>query len=267
MIALHQIAAALYLAAGIGALLGVALPAPRMARGATWGLALGGLVHAAGFATLHRIRPTPALTELQLVISLMAWMAVLIVLYLKWRFRLPGFIAVVGPVAFLAAFGGALRLTAGSPATALDATLAGGSMPHAHVLLASAGFAFLGIANVAGLFFLVEYRRLKSKHPLAFGLRLPSLEILDRVNVVSLSLGFPLLSLGVLTGMLWLQTTSGQLWMGSNHETWSAIAWTIYAGLVAARFAGRQGARQAAASAVAGFAFLLFAVVGVGIIE
>jgi ABC-type uncharacterized transport system permease subunit len=267
LIALHQIAAALYLAAGIGALLGVALPSRRMARGATWGIGLGAMVHAAGFATLHRIEPTPSLTDILLAISLMAWMAVLIVLYLSWRFRLPGFVAAVGPVAFLAAFGGALRLSTGMPSATLEAALGGGSMPHAHVLLASAGFAFLGIANVAGLFFLVEHRRLKTKHPLAFGLRLPSLEILDRVNVVSLSLGFPLLSLGVLTGMLWLQTTSGELWLGSTHETWSAIAWAIYAGLALARFAGRQGARQAAASAVAGFAFLLFAIVGVGVFE
>jgi hypothetical protein len=45
------------------------------------------------------------------------------------------------------------------------------------------------------------------------------------------------------------------------------IAWLIYLGLVALRFAGRQGARQAAASAVAGFAFLVVAVVGVGLVS
>jgi hypothetical protein len=44
-----------------------------------------------------------------------------------------------------------------------------------------------------------------------------------------------------------------------------AFAWAIYLGLVALRFGGRQGARQAAASALAGFAFLLFAVVGAGV--
>ena len=37
----------------------------------------------------------------------------------------------------------------------------------------------------------------------------------------------------------------------------------IYAGLVVSRFFGRQVGRPAAASAVGGFAFLLFAVVGV----
>ena len=44
------------------------------------------------------------------------------------------------------------------------------------------------------------------------------------------------------------------------------LAWVLYAGLVASRFLGGQGARQAAASAVAGFAFLLFAVVGIGLL-
>ena len=45
------------------------------------------------------------------------------------------------------------------------------------------------------------------------------------------------------------------------------IAWMIYLGLVSLRFIGHQGARQAAASAVAGFAFLVFAVVGVGLVS
>jgi hypothetical protein len=45
------------------------------------------------------------------------------------------------------------------------------------------------------------------------------------------------------------------------------VAWMIYLGLVSLRFIGHQGARQAAASAVAGFAFLVFAVVGVGLVS
>jgi ABC-type transport system involved in cytochrome c biogenesis permease subunit len=59
----------------------------------------------------------------------------------------------------------------------------------------------------------------------------------------------------------------GRYFGGSLHETWMVIAWTIYLGLVALRFAGRQGARQAAASAVAGFAFLIFAVLGAGVVS
>jgi ABC-type transport system involved in cytochrome c biogenesis permease subunit len=95
---------------------------------------------------------------------------------------------------------------------------------------------------------------------------LPSLEALDRVNALALAAGFPLLTLGLMTGMLWLRSAQGVLWLGTSHEVWTVIAWAIYAGLATARFVGHQGARQAAASAVAGFGFLLFAVVGIGVL-
>jgi ABC-type transport system involved in cytochrome c biogenesis permease subunit len=135
------------------------------------------------------------------------------------------------------------------------------------VLLASAGFAALGVAALAGFFFLLEHRSLKRRRGSRRRLPLPSLEALDRVNRVALVLGFPLLSLGVLTGSLWLHARSGSYWSGNLHESWTLIAWFIYLALVVLRFPAHQGAREAAASAVAGFAFLLVAVVGVGLVS
>src|SRR5262249_7568277 len=78
-----------------------------------------------------------------------------------------------------------------------------------------------------------------------------------------LALGFPLLTLGVATGMLWVASERGTVWTGTVHEIWSTLAWAVCALLVAARFGAGQGSRQAAVAAVGGFAFLLFAVVGV----
>lgn len=262
MIELHQAAAAIYLAAGIGALLGIVLPSPRMARGAIWGLAFGALIQGIGFATLHRMSPAPGLTDLPMVLSLIVWMAVVALLLFLWRMRVGSLVVVIGLVAFVILFSVSLRPMDGSGTAA-----ASGAWPHAHVLLAAAGLALLGVAGLAGLFFLLEHRRLKTKQALGRRISLPSLEALDRINVVSLIVGFPLLTLGVLTGFVWVQTTKGVLWTASSHESWTLVAWAIYAGLVAARFFGRQGARQAAASAVAGFAFLAFAVLGVGLIR
>ena len=257
-------AAALYLAAGIAAILGLVLPAPGILRGARWGLALGALAQTAAFGTLHRLESAPALTDLRMAIAVMAWLGVLFTLALLSRYRLPGFVPPVAFAGFMSAFGAALS----GPELVVE-TDAFGSLPHAHVLLASAGFAALGLAALAGSFFLLEHRALKLRRSLArrFPLPLPSLETLDQVNRVALVLGFPLLTLGVLTGSLWLEDRSGQLFSGSLHEAWTLIAWMIYLGLVLLRFGGRQGARQAAASAVAGFAFLLFAVVGVGLVS
>lgn len=262
MVEFHQISAALYLAAGVGALLGVVLGKPRMERGASIGLALGALFHGAGFATLHRLPESPPVTDLPMAISFTVWVGVLFLLALMWRLRIPALTAAVGPVAFLAVFVAGMRLT--SPGG--EALEQSGSWPHLHVLLASAGLGLLGVAGVAGLFFLAGHRRLKAKRGIAGGGLLPSLEALDQVNTVSLAVGFPLLTLGLLTGVLWLRAVHGTAWQGSTHEVWTIVAWGIYAGLAGARFVGHQGARQAAASAVAGFVFLLFAVVGVGVL-
>jgi ABC-type transport system involved in cytochrome c biogenesis permease subunit len=258
----QHMAAALYLAAGVGAMLGLSLGAPQVLRGARWGLGLGAVAQTVAFATLHRLDSAPALTDLAQAIAVMAWLGVIFTLILLSRFRLPGFVPPLAFVAFLAAFGATLsrpELAAGAES--------GGSIPHAHVLLASAGFAALGVAGLAGFFFLLEHRALKQRRSLAGRLPMPSLEALDRVNRVALVLGFPLLTLGVITGSLWLDSRTGSFWSGSLHEAWTVIAWMIYLGLVSLRFVGHQGSRQAAASAVASFAFLVVAVVGVGLVS
>ncbi|MDP6980898.1 MAG: cytochrome c biogenesis protein CcsA [Myxococcota bacterium] len=262
MVEIHQLAAAIYLAAGIGALVGVVLPAPRMSRGAAWGLGFGAIVQALAFATLHG-GDGPPINSLPVVLAWCAWLGVLFAMLLALRVRLPGLTAVVGPLAFLSVFVASVGWDR-SGAAEEGVT---GAWPHIHVLLSSGGVSLLGIAGLAGLVFLYEHRRLKAKPPTPARIPLPSLEALDRVNVVSTSVGFSLLSLGIATGMVWLYDAEGRIWTGTSHATWMVISWVIYAGLVIARTAGRQGARQAAASALAGFAFLVFGVMGVGVMS
>jgi ABC-type transport system involved in cytochrome c biogenesis permease subunit len=255
-------AAALYLAAGVAAILGLVLPAPRLLRGSCWILGLGAVSQALTFATLHRLEPAPSLTDLGQAIAVAAWLAVIFTLVLLTRLRLMGFVAPLAFIAFLATFAAMLEHPAANVGPEPS-----GSIPHAHVLLASAGFAALGVAALAGLFFLLKHRALKRRRNTQRWLSLPSLEALDRVNRVALVLGFPLLTLGVLTGLLWLHARTGAYWSGSLHETWTLIAWMVYLALVVLRFPAHQGAREAAASAVAGFAFLVIAVVGVGLVS
>jgi ABC-type transport system involved in cytochrome c biogenesis permease subunit len=252
-----QWTAAVYLAAGLMAGLGLALETRRLERAAVALLALGALFHGASFALLHYAENPPPLTDLRAACSFMAWVGTVFFLILLKRSQLQRLVVLVAPAAFLGAFLAALRPPGGMPAES-----ATGSWPHAHVLLASAGLSLLGLAGLAGVIFLIKHKRLKSKAPLDHGFPLPSLEALDRVNAVALAVGFLLLTLGVITGMIWLQTTQGRPWSGTAHETWSFVAWAVYVALVVARFVTNQGSRQAAASAVGGFAFLLFAVIG-----
>jgi len=270
VVQLHQLTAALYLIAALVASLGLALPAPRLARSALLVLAAAAVLHGACFGAMHVGDATPALSELPVAVSFMAWIGTIFYLILARRARLVSLVVLVGPMAFVSVFVAGLRLPDPTAATAAitgvtGAAAPGGSWEHAHVLLASAGIAMLGIAGVAGAVFLLEHRRLKSKQRIGPRFRLPSLEALDRVNTVALGTGFPLLTLGVITGMFWVEKVHGRVWTGTPHEVWSLVAWVVYAVVVVLRFANEQGARQAAASAVGGFVFLFVAVIGLGI--
>ena len=83
------------------------------------------------------------------------------------------------------------------------------------------------------------------------------------MNALALAIGFPVLTLGVVTGALWVQQMHGVRWSGTAHESWCLVAWAVYAVLVALRFGAQLPARRCALSAAAGFLFASFAVLGV----
>ena len=263
---LLQLTSVVYLAAGLLAGAALVVSHARLSRLAVATLGAGALLHGLSFTALHSAEVTPPLTSGPIAASFMAWVGTLAFLALLWRFRLVGLVALVAPLSFVGVFYAALSPAAVSvPDLGAGSLpdLGAGSLPHAHVLLASAGFALLGIAGVAGAAFLAEHRRLKRKRHLEATAPWPSLEALDRVNALSLAVGFPLLTLGVVTGALWVRAIHGAPWTGTAHETWCLVAWGIYAVLVGLRFGAGQGARRSALTALAGFAFASFAVIGV----
>lgn len=256
--ALHQMTAGIYLAAGVVAGAGLALDRVRLTRISVWLLGVAALAHVLCFSVLHTLDPMPPLTEMPSAVSFMAWVGTVSFLVLLRRARLAGLVVLVAPMAFLGVFYASMRL---SPVAAA-AEAQGGSVPHAHVMLASAGLAMLGLAGLAGALFLGEHRRLKRKLTLGGESSWPSLEALDGVNAVSLGVGFPLLTLGVITGVMWNVAAHQVIWTNNPHANLSAVAWAIYAVLLPLRFVAQQSARHCAASAIAGFAFLIFAVLG-----
>jgi len=261
VVALQYLTAGLYLLASITAGAGFTLARPAMLRTAVGVLAAGAIAHAATFTLLHTASSAPPLTHLPSALSFMALVGTIGFLVLAWRARLAGLVALVAPMSCL----GVAAAVFSSPAAASfpGATAGAGSIPHAHVLLASAGLALLGLAGLAGLSFLIEHRRLKRKRRPASGAAWPSLEALDRAGAFAVVAGFPLLSLGVITGSLWERSATGAFFSGDPHETFCLIAWAIYGVLAAVRFGARQPAVRCAMSSIAGFAFLGIAVLGV----
>src|SRR4029079_7278329 len=87
--------------------------------------------------------------------------------------------------------------------------------------------------------------------------RLPSLETLDQLNYRALSWGFPLLTLGIVTGALWGKHSWGHFWSWEEREVFSLILWLLYAGLLQARLVAGWRGRRLATVTIIGFAVVL----------
>ena len=93
--------------------------------------------------------------------------------------------------------------------------------------------------------------------------RLPSLEALDQLNSHCLAVGFPLLTLGMITGSIWSKQTWGMYWQWDPKETWSLVTWFFYAALLHQRFTVGWRGRREAIMAIIGFLAILFTLWGV----
>ena len=114
-------------------------------------------------------------------------------------------------------------------------------------------YGFLALAFCGGIMYLLQEREIKKKRFGLFYSRLPSLESLDSLNRHCLAIGFPLMTLGIITGMLWTKQGSGAYWTWDPKETLSMITWLIYAAIIHQRFTAGWRRRRAAIMVIVGF--------------
>jgi cytochrome c-type biogenesis protein CcsB len=132
-----------------------------------------------------------------------------------------------------------------------------------HASIAIMSYGFLALAFCGGIMYLLQEGELKKKRFGLFFSRLPSLESLDQLNSHCLAVGFPLLTLGIITGSVWSKQTWGVYWQWDPKETWSLVTWFFYAALLHQRFTVGWRGRRAAIMAIIGFSAILFTLWGV----
>jgi ABC-type transport system involved in cytochrome c biogenesis permease subunit len=139
---------------------------------------------------------------------------------------------------------------------------------HGVFLLAGAVCACLAFA--AGLMYLAQMARLKAKRPPRFGFALPSLEQSERVNRAAITAAFPLLTFGLLIGMVLSVQARTSTTPGTFNLSWtdpkvlSALGmWIVFAVLLHARFRPAMRGRSVMVLTIVAFAFLVFTWVGV----
>jgi cytochrome c-type biogenesis protein CcsB len=134
-----------------------------------------------------------------------------------------------------------------------------------HTIVAFFGYAAFVVAFGAAVMYLIQERFLKKKKLGALYQKLPSLTTLDDINYRCLTIGFPFLTVAIISGAIWAETAWGTYWSWDPKETWSLITWFVYAALLHGRLTTGWRGRRAAILAIVGFFVMLFTFLGVNL--
>ncbi len=174
-------------------------------------------------------------------------------LVVRTRFNLNALGAVVGPFAltFLLASRFAFSRV-GETASPIHRAL----LPF-HVAANVLGIALFTLAFAAAVAYLFQERQLKRKELGGLFRRLPPLDALDRAEHRLLLAGFPLLTLGILTGTIWARGVE----VGDSASVARAIfgyaSWALFATVLLVRAAMGWRGRRAAYGTIVGYGFTL----------
>lgn len=204
------------------------------------------------------------LTNLYESLVFFAWMIALIYLALERKFKIRTVGAFVAPFPFLIMAYASLNPNDIQPLVpALKS-----NWLISHVVTCFVGYAAFAISFCVSILYLfsvrAEKRSLKSTG--SFWGFLPSSSGLDEIGYKTIAIGFPLLTIGIVTGAFWANVAWGTYWSWDPKETWSLIVWLIYAAYLHARITRGWRGKRAAGLSIVGFAATIFCYLGVNLI-
>jgi cytochrome c-type biogenesis protein CcsB len=193
------------------------------------------------------------IAEFREALSFYSWLMVAGFLLVQLKYRLTVLGLIIAPLAFLMTLG---AFAFGTDAGELPPALESFWLPI-HVTLAFLGNAAFALAFGVSLIYLLQEHHLKQKRITLLMKRFPSLEALDRLNYVLLVWGFPLMTLGILSGSIWAGAHWGNYWSWDPRQISSAIAWLFYGALLHGRITAGLRGRKAALLTMMGFCVVL----------
>ncbi|MDI6809583.1 MAG: cytochrome c biogenesis protein CcsA [Candidatus Eisenbacteria bacterium] len=131
-----------------------------------------------------------------------------------------------------------------------------------HVLLTLLSYAAFAFAFSTGLMYFMLSHEIAVKRMGRVFVRLPSLDSLDHIGYRAVSIGFPLLTLGVVAGGLWAERVWGSFFRMEIKEVWTFATWIIYAAYLHSRLAAGWQGKRAALLSIVGFLACMLSFVG-----
>jgi ABC-type uncharacterized transport system permease subunit len=242
-----RVAAVLYAVAGATAFPAVLYGQPRLQRVSLPAAAAGFFFHLVAVVELmvaaHHLVPL-GWVEVQASLALLIVVAYLLV-YAVYRAAAFGIFAL--PLALVVMLAPAMG--ANSAGFVTPEMRSGWLMVHIGALLAA--YTALLFSLIASVLYLAQERRLKSKEGIGFLAWLPPLETMDRIAYLSLLIGFPCMTLGLLAGSLIAQLSVGAAYFLDPKVLLSFGMWGLYVlMLLVRRSTGLRGRRAIYLSSV-----------------
>ena len=192
-------------------------------------------------------------------VAFFAWALVLTFLLVEYRYRIQLLGSLILPLASLSIISMAVL-------PARDRPLSPGVQELwlvFHTTLTVLGIVFFTLAFVVGIIYLLQERLLKSRPLSVLYYKLPSLDLLDRLNQNSIFLGFPLLTLGMMSGILLNKFVENVYFTWDPKQILTLVIWLFYLAMLHGRITVGWRAKKAAYLAIIGFVGVIFTFVGV----
>lgn len=187
----------------------------------------------------------------------LCWSLLLISFILYYKVRYVTIFIFVAPLCFILLLSAIVFLHQEKPME----NLVVGPILLIHLFLIFAGIGLMGISAGAGTLFLWQEKLLKNKTKLAhMPKNIPSLGALDKVNSIATNIGFPLYTVGLVSGFIWAYMAWGRIFSFDPKEIISLLILALYGYLFYERKIHGTNGRKTAQLALAVFVIAMFSI-------
>ena len=245
---------AAYLIAAIHSILAFVNKRLSLQRVAQWSIGVGFVLHTGVLIDEWTVDGHYPLFSLRETLSFLAWALVAVYGVVAYRYRAQAVGAFTMPLISVLTFS---AMIVNSDPNTSAAVFGPTWMFPIHTTLLIFAYAAFSIVFMASVMYLLQERELKLKTFSGIFHRLPSLTTTNEIATTAAAIGLTLLTLGIVTGMIWSWSRTGRLWHNDPKEIFAVLTWILYFILAIYRSTSSWRGRRAAWLGVLGFVLVL----------